>query len=290
MGGGTTQKGDWRDIAVGGAVQCAEAITLGMPFEVWKTQQISSIRTGRIETVGESFSKLWSGGIGRFYKGSSAKMVESFLKGGVLFWTSQLTMDLIQEFGIDRSSSLSGMIGGFFGGVSQTVVMSPMTYVVTYKNAHPTSTESTITVLRKAGFKGMYSSAPAMAMRQGSNWALRFLFAKEVTNQYQKFKGTPLNKGEQIMCGLVGGAMGCINQPTEVLRVVVQSRHAKGEVDATTRNSASLVYKNFGLAAFYTGVIPRMGLCAWQTLFMFTIAGMVRDSIRGVAGEKKVSH
>eukprot|EP00744_Colponema_vietnamica_P015490 GILI01021702.1.p1 GENE.GILI01021702.1~~GILI01021702.1.p1 ORF type:complete len:311 (+),score=67.90 GILI01021702.1:60-935(+) len=281
MGGGAEQKSDWRDLALGGGIQCCEAITLGMPFEVWKTQQISSIRTGKIETVGESFSKLWSGGIGRFYKGSSAKLAESFMKGGVLFFTSQITKDLIEEMGVQRTSSLSDMIGGFFGGVSQTVVMSPMTYVVTYKNAHPTNTDSTIGVLRKAGFKGMFSSAPAMAMRQGSNWALRFLFAKEVNNQYRKVKGAPLNTGEQIICGMVGGAMGCINQPAEVLRVVVQSRHAKGETNVTTRNSASMVYKNFGFAGFYTGVIPRMGLSAWQTLFMFTFAGMVRDSIRG---------
>lgn len=66
--------------------QCAEAATLGMPFEVWKT------RMGRFrqESTIESFKNVYKqGGIGAFWRGTSAKMVESASKvcacgGGVL--------------------------------------------------------------------------------------------------------------------------------------------------------------------------------------------------------------
>lgn len=285
-GGGVSQKSDWRDLAIGGTIQTAEAMSLGMPFEVWKTQQISSIRTGKIESAAASFAHLWSGGVGRFWKGSSAKMTESFLKGGVLFWSTMATMDVLQELGMSRSSSICTLIGGFMGGVAQTVVISPLTYVVTYRNSNPGDRSSSLTILKNTGFRGMFASAPAIALRQGSNWALRFMFAKEVANQYQKAKGAPLNLLEDIGCGIAGGVLGCINQPAEVLRVVVQSRQAKGESGVTTRNSASMVYRNFGFAGFYTGLIPRMGLSAWQTLFMYTLAGRLRDVIRG-AGKKK---
>lgn len=293
-GGGVNQKSDWRDLAIGGSIQTAEAMSLGMPFEVWKTQQISSLRTGKIESAADSFAHLWAGGVGRFWKGSSAKMTESFLKGGVLFWATMATLDVLQELGMDRSSSFSTLIGGFMGGVAQTIVISPLTYVVTYRNSNPTDHCSSIAILRKTGFKGMFASAPAIALRQGSNWALRFMFAKEVANQYRKAKGEPLNLLEDIACGIAGGILGCINQPTEVLRVVVQSRQAKGEAGVTTRNSASMVYKNFGFAGFYAGLIPRMGLSAWQTVFMFTLAGRLRDIIRGggggEGGKKKEIH
>lgn len=285
-GGGVSQKSDWRDLAIGGTIQTAEAMSLGMPFEVWKTQQISSIRTGKIDSAAESFHKLWGGGVSRFWKGSSAKMTESFLKGGVLFWSTMATMDVLQEMGMNRSSSLATLIAGFMGGVAQTIVISPLTYVVTYRNSNPGDASSSMAILRNTGLKGMFASAPAIALRQGSNWALRFMFAKEVANQYRKAKGAPLNLLEDIACGIIGGILGCINQPAEVLRVVVQSRQAKGEAGVTTRNSAAMVYRTFGFAGFYTGLIPRMGLSAWQTLFMFTFAGRLREAIRG--GYKKV--
>ena len=57
--------------------QCAEAATLGMPFEVWKT------RMGRFrqESTIEAFKNVYKqGGIGAFWRGTSAKMVESASK------------------------------------------------------------------------------------------------------------------------------------------------------------------------------------------------------------------
>lgn len=281
-----TTTGDPKDLLIGGVLQMVEAATLGMPLEVWKTQQISSLRREKIETFTESFGALWQQGLAKFYKGTSAKLIESGAKGGVLVYSSQAILDIMEKSGFERNGGTAGLVSGFFGGVSQTVVMSPLTYIITFKNNNPQFAGGSIAILQQAGIKGMYGSAPAMAMRQGSNWALRASLAGGITKQYRSWKGEDLNKPERVMCGLLGGMVACVNQPTEVLRVVVQARQASGETGVTTRNTASLVYKKYGFAGFYTGIIPRMGLSAWQTLFMVTGAGLLREWLTAVTGAK----
>lgn len=39
------------------------------------------------------------------------------------------------------------------------------------------------------------------------------------------------------------------------------------------------VYAQYGLAGLFSGVVPRMGLNIWQTLFMVTGAQLVRDAV-----------
>jgi hypothetical protein len=251
-----------------------------MPFEVWKTQQISGLAKGQWQSALVEFKILWGHGVQKFYHGTSAKMIESASKGAILVYGTNFTLNSVELLGLKKTSAAAGMIAGFCGGVMQTVVMSPMTYVITFKNRNPEYAKASwAAILRKCGVRGAFGSAPAMAGRQGTNWALRMFFANAVTNKYRQWKGGKLNTAEVIMTGLVGGAMGCINQPFEVLRVVQQARQATGDKGATTRSCAGFVYQKYGLAGFYAGVIPRMGLSAWQTLFMVTFAGAIKDAI-----------
>eukprot|EP01036_Dinobryon_divergens_P009111 gene9111-12184_t len=57
-----------KDLVVGGLLQCVEAATLGMPFEVWKTH----MGTYRNETTMEAFRNVYKkNGIIGFWKGLS---------------------------------------------------------------------------------------------------------------------------------------------------------------------------------------------------------------------------
>lgn len=57
---------DPKDLITGGVLQCAEAITFGMPFEVWKTH----MGTYRKETTMESFRKIYQkNGVASFWAG-----------------------------------------------------------------------------------------------------------------------------------------------------------------------------------------------------------------------------
>ena len=270
------------NIMSGAVLQCAEAATLGMPFEVWKTEQISSLTRPRYEGPIEAFQGvLKKGGIPQFWSGTGAKMIESATKGALLMVFRDLTIDGLTMSGMQREDWKTGSIGAFMGGVCQTITMSPMTHVIVHKNRYPEQRAySSMRILRETGLKSAFASAPPMAWRQGSNWALRQGFAQAITGRYKAYKGADLTAMEKVMCGFVGGALACVNQPFEVLRVVVQARRSGGDQTANMRNSITLVYQKHGLTGFYAGLIPRIGLSAWQTLFMVTFAEMLRDAMK----------
>ena len=62
--------------------QSVEAMTFGMPFEVWKTHMGSY----RNQSTMESFKNIYAkGGVSAFWSGWPPKLVESFIKGDLFF-------------------------------------------------------------------------------------------------------------------------------------------------------------------------------------------------------------
>jgi hypothetical protein len=113
-------------MALGGALQCMEAITLGMPMEVWKT------RMGRFREEG-TFSSLRGiykrGGLRSFWHGTSAKLVESATKGAILLYAKEAIMVSMEQMGVNPT--MAGLAAGAGGGVAQVSVMGPCTFLVT---------------------------------------------------------------------------------------------------------------------------------------------------------------
>lgn len=61
------------------------------------------------------------------------------------------------------------------------------------------------------------------------------------------------------------------NQPFEVLRIEAQAAAARGQASKTLLETCNLIIKENGVAGLFQGIIPRMGLCISQTLFMVTL-------------------
>ena len=59
------------DLAVGGFIQCAEAASLGMPFEVWKTHMARNRSDGAVKSLKFIYNK---NGLASFWQGTSAKV------------------------------------------------------------------------------------------------------------------------------------------------------------------------------------------------------------------------
>ena len=78
-----------------------EAATLGMPFEVWKT------RMGRFrnESTVQAFVNVYKngGGIGAFWRGTSAKMVESASKGAILLFSKEAIANSLLSAGVSQT-------------------------------------------------------------------------------------------------------------------------------------------------------------------------------------------
>jgi hypothetical protein len=272
---------DPRDLANGAFLQCAEAATLGMPFEVWKT------RMGRFRNEGtmEAFVNVYKrGGVAGFWQGTSAKMVESASKGAVLLFAKEGLLNVCQGAGL--SPFVSGLLAGAGAGVAQTTVMGPCTFVVT---AMVTSQGKEVnvakllsTTLKEKGIVGLYPGGTAIAFRQASNWASRQGFTEFFRTKIAQLKyGDPkakLTKWDEASSGILGGAFSTWNQPFEVARIQMQAAAAAGEKELPGMAKVMVnIVKDQGPLGLFKGIVPRIGLGVWQTLFMVTGAKVLKE-------------
>lgn len=271
---------DPRDLFNGAVLQCLEAASLGMPFEVWKTRMGRNRNEGTVEAFMNVYKRA---GIGGFWQGTSAKMVESATKGAILLFAKEAILSSAKQSGIGDTPA--GFIAGAGAGVAQTTVMGPCTFLVTAKvtGGPDTSIAATASSTWKShGLKGFYPGGSAIAFRQASNWASRqglteWARGMMFTYRHDGNRQEKLSKGEEIASGCIGGALSCWNQPFEVARIQMQAAAAAGEEKRSMVQTFGLVVKEQGPKGLFKGIVPRVCLGMWQTLFMVTGAKVVKQ-------------
>ena len=274
---------DARDLVYGGILQCAEAATFGMPFEVWKTH----MGTYRTETTMGSFRTIYKkGGVVAFWKGWQPKMVESFLKGGILLFAKDGIIRFSKGMGL--SEVAAGVLGGFGGGCAQVIVLGPCTYLITAGvaqragDAVVTMPQRITQTWQQHGLAGFYRGGTALMLRQGSNWASRQGLTDAIRNMFKRRhdgdpKTTKLSIAEESIAGIIGGGLSTWNQPFEVMRIEAQASAARGLPSKNILQTAAHIVKENGYVGLFQGVGPRMGLCIVQTLFMVTLPYILKE-------------
>lgn len=89
-------------------------------------------------------------------------------------------------------------------------------------------------------------------------------------------KSVKLTVAEEAMAGIFGGALSTWNQPFEVIRIEAQANATKGLPPRSFMQTAQVIVKEAGVLGLFQGIIPRMGLCIYQTLFMVTIPYLLK--------------
>eukprot|EP00656_Telonema_subtile_P012966 TRINITY_DN16564_c0_g1_i1.p1 TRINITY_DN16564_c0_g1~~TRINITY_DN16564_c0_g1_i1.p1 ORF type:complete len:226 (+),score=59.08 TRINITY_DN16564_c0_g1_i1:116-793(+) len=218
----------------------------------------------------------------RFWNGVGPKMVESATKGGVLLVSKESIKDSCVGAGVNPT--LSGFIAGAGGGICQVSVMGPCTFLVTAMvtgGAKGGAVAFMKETWAAKGVKGFYPGGSAIAFRQATNWASRQGFTDAVRSGMLSVTGGngngKLTVGQEVCSGMLGGMLACWNHPFEVARIEMQARAAAGESKKSMVKVLKDVHKEWGFQGLFQGVIPRIGLGIWQTLFMVTGANLVRD-------------
>jgi hypothetical protein len=82
--------------------------------------------------------------------------------------------------------------------------------------------------------------------------------------------GRKLSIPEKLIASVIGGALGCWNQPIEVIRVEMQSQIKQPDRPANLNivSTARYIYEKHGLFGFYRGITPRIGLSVYLTVCM----------------------
>ena len=258
-------------------------LTLGQPFEVWKT------RMGRHRgesTVRAFRTILATGGVRSFWAGTGPKVVESATKGGVLLVVKECIQKQLKAWG--ASPTVAGFLSGAGGGVAQTIVMAPCTFLVTAQvlGSPKSSLMSVIqNTYASKGLLGFYAGSSAVAARQASNWASRVGFTEAVRSQIASVRyGSPtarLSITEECWAGIIGGVLSCWNHPFEVARIEMQARTLASETPMGMLEVLRHVHRGHGLQGLFQGLLPRMGTNVWLTLAMVSGANIVQQLREG---------
>ncbi|BGO93040.1 hypothetical protein NBRC10512_004261 [Rhodotorula toruloides] len=284
----------WSNIALGGIMNMFEVTTLGQPLEVVKTQMASA----RGDTMGQALRTVWSrGGVLGFYQGLIPwAWIEASTKGAVLLFAAAEIEGVAMTAGIGPAAA--GLLGGMGGGVAQAY--ATVGFCTCMKTAEITRSKMAVggqnppstwqlfaEKWRKEGLRGINKGVNAVALRQMTNWGSRMGFARLAEGAIRDARGIPEDKKlgalDRIAASTVGGALGCWNQPIEVVRVEMQSM-AKGASSDPSRpakptiaNTLAYIYRENGIKGLYRGVTPRIGLGIWQTVCMVSFADVVKD-------------
>lgn len=86
-------------------------------------------------------------------------------------------------------------------------------------------------------------------------------------------------KAEHELCfSSTAGTLACWNHPFEVARIEMQAAANAGEKSRSMMEVFRMVVKTDGVKGLFQGIIPRIGLGIWQTLFMVTGAWLTSRS------------
>lgn len=268
----------WRTLAIGGGIQVFEVSTLGQPFEVLKTHMAANRQDGLLAAIRKTYSR---GGISGFYQGLIPwAWIEASTKGAVLLYTSSHLEHWFKHT-LNLGGSAAGILAGMGGGLAQTyTTMGFCTFMKTVEVTRhkaigqqiPSTWAVAGDILKREGIRGLNRGASAVALRQMTNWGSRMGIAR-ITEQLlrgDRPTSETLSASERLLSAAVGGALGCWNQPIEVIRVEMQSqiKSANRPVSPTVFNTAAYIYKEHGLLGFYRGVTPRIGLSVYLTVCM----------------------
>ena len=183
----------------------------------------------------------------------------------------------------------AGALAGAGGGIAQTAVIAPATYVVTARVTGGPG-ESTSSILRRTyaakGLAGFYPGGSAIAMRQCTNWASRQGFTEAVRDRFKVAfhggdRGAKLTKTQEIGAGIVGGTLACWNHPIEVVRIEAQAAAHAGAAGRSVPAILRDIVASQGPSGLFKGLVPRIFLGCWQSVCMISLYKIAVDALGG---------
>ncbi|TEA06062.1 Citrate/oxoglutarate carrier protein [Colletotrichum sidae] len=238
------RKTPWRNLAVGACMNIIQVTSLGQPMEVIKTHASAN----RTDTLGDAVRKTWGrAGFGGFYQGLIPRAwTEASTKGAILVLTSTEVEYYAKRAGLGGSAA--GVLGGVVGGASQA-----------YLTMGVTTCMKTVEVTRQKGL-GTAGKTPGTV---------------EVFLQILREKGIRgVNRGVNAVA---------LRQITGWSSRIGISRVAEGQIRSpqqlTMASAARHIYATNGVAGFFRGVVPRIGVASWATVCMAGFGDMLKEAV-----------
>lgn len=245
-----------------GCIAGAVEATAVWPMEYIKTQLQLGGKTGKLPYTGMISGLSYTvrtTGFFSLYRGLAPTLIGSMPKAGIRFGLNSVIKDNLR----DKDGKLTigkNFLAGLGAGVCEAIIIVAPVETVKTKciETNMPFIKGFKHIVTTEGIGGIYQGAAATAMKQGSNQGLRFMW-------FNEYKRIVTNDGEKPMTpllGLFGGmSAGCFstlgNNPFDVVKTRMQGTQASQY--ASTFDCFKQILSKEGAAAFYAGLVPRLG-------------------------------
>lgn len=232
------------------------------PMEFIKTQLQLNGKSGKLPYTGMisglSYTVRTTGFLS-LYRGLAPTLLGSMPKAGIRFGLNSVIKDNLR----DKDGKLTiakNFVAGLGAGVCEAIIIVAPVETVKTKciETNMPFIEGFKKIVATEGIGGVYQGAAATAMKQGSNQGLRFMWF----NEYKRIVTSDGEKPMTPLLGLFGGmSAGCFsslgNNPFDVVKTRMQGSQASQY--SSTLDCFKQILSKEGAAAFYAGLIPRLG-------------------------------
>lgn len=234
------------------------------PMEYMKTQlQLQTKAPG----VKPPFTGVISGilytvkttGFFSLYNGLGVTLLFSVPKAGIRFGANSQCKKMLAD---DQGKLTMGknFLAGVGAGVVEAVLaVTPMESIKTVTIEKNMGLVGAVRlILRESGVGGLYKGLAATILKQSSNQGLRFMFFNKYKELATQDGAEKLSPQGALLGGMLAGCFStCLNNPFDMVKTRMQGTQSSRY--SSTADCFKQVLQKEGFAAFYAGVVPRLG-------------------------------
>lgn len=247
---------------VAGCIAGGIEATCVWPMEFIKTQLQLHAKGSKLPYSGMISGLTYTvktSGFFSLYRGLAPTLIGSVPKAGIRFGLNSVIKDSLR----DKNGQLTmsrHFIAGLGAGVAEAVIIVAPVETVKTKciELNEPFLHGLKFIIRNEGLQGIYQGATATALKQGSNMGLRFMWFNEYKRIITKDGEIPMTPLKNLLGGMSAGCFSTLgNNPFDVVKTRMQG--TKSSQYSSTIDCFKQILRNEGVAAFYAGVIPRLG-------------------------------
>ena len=269
-------------ILIGPCMVLGEMVCAGHYMESLKILKQSSNQGGSYSNI---ISGLWRKHRFRgFYLGFYPWGVSQIVKGLPILFVQAETHHCLKSY-TPFSESMSMMMSGVFGGMTQGLFITPTQRIKTIVLTYPMKDNRRLSPLeviketyRRGGFRTFYSGIMPTVFRRGLDWGLRFQGYHWMKQRLSKEKITLVDK---MKCGVTGGVLATMTMPVDVCVAKSQKYSNKGK---SLKKIIKEIVTYHGWRGFVRGWGIRVIHSCYHTCWVCGIGSVMFDLVRGIEG------
>eukprot|EP00042_Codosiga_hollandica_P041621 m.373626 g.373626 ORF g.373626 m.373626 type:complete len:293 (-) comp56152_c0_seq5:230-1108(-) len=273
LSGDATQGPAYSRIAIGAVMGVGEGVVLGHGLEQAKiVRQATGL--SYIGAVRHAYNER--GLVSVLYRGFFPYgALQALTKGLPILFVEAETKRLLEPHLPKKTAAL---LAGISGGVVQGAFVAPTqrlkTLTMTYGGT-VTGWRVAVVAVQKEGFSTLFRGTPALALRRGIDWGIRFSGLAWLKPHLELWSGGKRD-WHQVAGAFFGGALSAVTLPLDNIIANMQKSGSRGGMIAIGKQ----IFAERGFKGFTNGFVGRVVHSGYHTAFVAGGGAIVYDYLK----------